>query len=41
VPVPWSASKEELREIFLTTNGILFPGGGTSLSGHGGPEGVA
>ena len=41
VPVPWSASEEELREIFLTTNGILFPGGGTSLSGHGGPEGVA
>lgn len=41
VPVPWSASEAELQEIFQSTNGILFPGGGTSLSGHGGPEGVA
>ena len=41
IDIPHAASEEELREIFLTTNGILFPGGGTSLSGHGGPEGVA
>ena len=32
VPVPWNATADELKVFFQQTNGLLFPGGGTSVS---------